>query len=85
MTNLIDPGSTTSSWTFIRINTPLRSSGYIDWDQYYLTLDNYKDWLHENCLLGIWQWQFNRISEIPAGIYIADPEVAMLFKLKFQL
>ena len=85
MTNLIDPGSTTSGWTFIRLEAPSRYAINAEWYQHYLKLDSYRAWLQTNCLLNTWQWQSNRIGGTSVGVYIADSEVAMMFKLKFQL
>lgn len=53
---------------------------------HYDNMTEYKTWLKENCGEQFKDWKFNYWKfDLVYGVTIVDPEVELLFRLRFQL
>ena len=55
----------------------------IQWYPVKVPTEELRAWLKQNVLSTDWQWDIYRYSVV--GIYIMDPMIATLFKLRFGL
>jgi hypothetical protein len=69
------------TWTHIDLRVEEHVGEYDPWPVLKVPTEELRVWLKQNVLSTDWTWDIYRYSVV--GVWIMDPTIAMLFKIRF--